>query len=813
MSEDNRETKQGDEEEVIAQGVADHALALALGQPKGRLELPLPPDPPVVATGGREAKETLSKEGTTLGEFQDLLLVGRSAKRILRDDVCGPPGALHCATICARFAPRDDRQPGSTRLVCHELSADEWSSEVEAACLPMGADDDESGGYGDTVRRKCDGCLFKVNRVERVDDDGGFRYRCRPLNYWEVPRPCDEAMIALAYSALYDTSTSTALACDVKWLAGDEIERAVDLLTTKDVADLIIKPIMMMDRTDGSEQHQPYLARLGPPGLDQFSASEDSAVRDAAASPKHLHTDKDEHGLLCRRATHFFSWTFQQLFAHFVEIYYDFVHDSPELTPDSAFAYVSLTAIDQSPDHMATMKSVEWVEHFLTLVASIKHTVLFFSPWVKADPLQRYFCLLELFVTHDTPDAKLTIQMPASQRAAMEAVKNGSADGQARVVECLCASDVRDAGGRDDDEKEMIMGIIKRRYGGKVDGFTRVNDMVQCALNDHIFRTANVDSFRDHSEYNHLQLHAGFLLRDLQRYAHDLPGLFSFRPEFNIRQAATCEELRQIIGELERQGDGFRALQPAVFRFANRFPEVLATTEGDADDDEGDGGVSPSKMEDTDDETSQGGGDDASAGGHAATPGEIARSFSQVTPRSARAEVDAVGGDIDSQRLTMIGQKRAMHGEVRRSLSGNAESPLYRNTTNDLVDHCLDDLGIPVSPRIARHALNETGSRTSPGGRMKPSLKPAVKYIIKKRERAQEQRIIDAVMEATLIDIRDAESLRRRRLDWNVNDGATSAVVGGSGGAAAPTQGGGGAATAAAAAAPEVEECGSCALC
>ena len=96
---------------------------------------------------------------------------------------------------------------------------------------------------------------------------------------------------------------------------------------------------------------------------------------------------------------------------------------------------------------------------------------------------------------------------------------------------------------------------------------------------------------------------------------------------------------------------------------------------------------------------------------------------------------------------------------------------------------------------------------------MKPSLKPAVKYIIKERERAQEQRIIDAVMEATLIDIRDAESLRRRRLDWNVNDGATSAVVGGSGGAAAPTQGGGGAATAAAAAAPEVEECGSCALC
>ena len=247
-------------------------------------------------------------------------------------------------------------------------------------------------------------------------------------------------------------------------LRSTEFRLAPEAATPDTLKDLIVLPL-----TKGTGKG--YTQLLGAPLDGAFSRA--VSARAARGAIDSSSVEPDGGGLYSRRATNFLSWSFAQRIEHLIEAF----RSLKQRRPECCYAWISILAIDQHVAQEYDNPHVRWALDFQDLVQKIGHTVLVFSPWKHPAPLTRLWCLWELFITSQSKDIELSVELPRDEETGFErAIAEGRGD--ELFDEGI---DSKSSIARSKAANAMIRRVVESRGDG-VDAYGHVDESVKLSL-------------------------------------------------------------------------------------------------------------------------------------------------------------------------------------------------------------------------------------------------------------------------------------------------------------------------------------------
>ncbi|MFN9909593.1 MAG: hypothetical protein ACK56F_26330, partial [bacterium] len=126
--------------------------------------------------------------------------------------------------------------------------------------------------------------------------------------------------------------------------------------------------------------------------------------------------------------------------------------------------------------HQATALTYDWwATTFYTAIAEFKYTVMVLSPWHDPIPLQRAWCLFELYCTHDTGCRFEVALGEKGHKDFVDAIDSSDKTSSEVVNGMLARIDVRNSEAFKPEDKRMIHDTVRARVPG---GFNKLNALV-----------------------------------------------------------------------------------------------------------------------------------------------------------------------------------------------------------------------------------------------------------------------------------------------------------------------------------------------
>ena len=120
-----------------------------------------------------------------------------------------------------------------------------------------------------------------------------------------------------------------------------------------------------------------------------------------------------------------------------------------------------------------------WAGTFKTAIKDFNHTVMILMPWRDPIPLQRCWCLYELYCSYEK-DCRFEVAMgKKGYREFVDAVENAKEGAVSVTNKMLATIDICKAGAFKQEDKEMILNAVR----GTV-GLTRLNGVVLSLMRD-----------------------------------------------------------------------------------------------------------------------------------------------------------------------------------------------------------------------------------------------------------------------------------------------------------------------------------------